>query len=209
MVPARSFTNMVSVFLLCSIVLFGQEAEPKQESLYIMASAAVGNFTLKADKEFRQIYSNSTLTKNFAAGLGTRSMVLIAKYREFSATGRSTVTNIDQLGKAEWKQKFYEAGVRIRGDEIPLYLDLLYVSTRADEMITTESPVIARLTASSSKESKGIGGAVGISLKLAGMIRIFAEAEYCKLAELQIDLFGRPSPELGGTNLSAGIQLSF
>ncbi len=200
---------MVSAFLLCSMFLYGQEAEPKEEALYFMASAAVGNFTMKADNDFRKIYSNMTLTKNFAAGLGTRSMVLIAKYREFSATGRSAVTNIDLLGKAEWKQKFYEAGIRIRGDEIPLYLDLLYVATRADEMITTESPVMAELTASSSKESRGIGGAVGISLKLAGMIRIFAEAEYCKLAELQIDLLGRPSPELGGTNLSAGVQLSF
>lgn len=196
--------------LLFTFPLFGQEevTETKRSPLFFMVAASVGNFSPNSGKQFTDVYSNRTVSKNYALALGARNIALIGKYREFSATGHSMVTNIDVEGKAEWKQKLYMAGIRIRGDAVPFYMDILYVSTRADESISTVSPTVVELSAMSSKESRGFCGAVGLAVNIAGIFGIFAEAEYSKMSSLEIELFKRPSPELGGVNLHAGVQLS-
>ncbi len=213
MMKTSHSSGLFLAVLLCSVLTYAQETETdtntKQQSLYFMVAGSVGNFSPNSGKQFTDVYSNRTMSKNIALAIGARTFALIGKYREFSATGRSVVTNIDIAGKAEWKQKLYMGGIRFRGDDMPFYLDLLFVSTRADETISTVSPVIAELTAMNTKESRGFGGAVGLTVKLAGMLGIFAEAEYSKMSVLEINLFERPSPELGGLNLNAGIQLSF
>ncbi len=204
-------TGLFLAVLLCTTLSYGQETETetKKQSLYFMAAASIGNFSPNSGKQFTEVYSNRTVSKNFALAIGARTFALVGKYREFSATGRSVVTNIVVEGDAEWKQKLYMAGLRFRSDDMPFYLDLLFVSTRADETISTVSPMIAELTAMNTKESRGFGGAIGLAVNLAGMLGIFAEAEYSKMSVLEINLFDRPSPELGGLNLNAGVQLSF
>ncbi len=195
---------------MLSVLCYSQDSlqSEKKKLVFIMAGASVGNFSNGAGSKFNEIYSNRTLMKNFCAGFGSREIVLIGKYHEFTATGASIPVNVAVTGKAEWKQKFYAFGLRTRGDDHPLYAELLYVITRAEESISTLDPNVEELSKQYTTENRGIGATVGIALRLAGMLGIFAEAEYTTMMKRGRNQYGQANPELGGMNFNAGIQLA-
>ena len=170
-----------------------------------MVAGAAGNFAITETK-FNTIYSNRSISRIYMAGIGTNVFYFIGKYREFWATGKSDVANVAVTGKADWKQKFYSAGIRLHSDDHPIYAEVLYVLTRAEESITTIDPVVEELTAKEETENKGVGFSVGLTLKIAGPFRIFVEGEYCMMLKKGRNQFGRANPELGGVCGSAGVQ---
>lgn len=170
-----------------------------------MVAGAAGNFAITETK-FNTIYSNRSISRIYMAGIGTNAFYFIGKYREFWATGKSDVANVAVTGKADWKQKFYSAGIRLHSDDHPIYAEVLYVLTRAEESITTIDPVVEELTAKEETENKGVGFSVGLTLKIAGPFRIFVEGEYCMMLKKGRNQFGRANPELGGVCGSAGVQ---
>ncbi len=200
---------IAAVFFTLTVYGQGSSAENQRNSGYFMVGASIGNFSNGAGTQFSDIYSNRSVTKNYSAGIGSRMLLIVGKYHEFTAKGHSIVTNVDVEGNADWKQKFYLAGLRIRGDDHPIYVDLLYVMTRAEEAITTVEPKVEELTKSYTTENKGLGAAIGVAIKFAGALHIFAEAEYTTMTDLGRNQYGRANPELGGMNLNAGLQLAF
>jgi len=204
------------MFLICvvlSIPVCAQETEETvttrktKNHFSLTFGAAAGNFAVEATN-FNTVYSNRSISKIYFAGIGTNRFYLIAKYREFFATGHSFVDNIDVVGKSEWKQKFYGVGIRLRGDEQPLYADVLYLVTKAEESISTGEPVVERLTTMYETENKGVGFAVGIAVKIIGPIGIFIEGEYALMTKKGQNPQGRANPELGGFCASAGAHFA-
>lgn len=88
MKTSRSFGLFLAV-LLCTVLTYAQETETesktKQQSLYFMVAGSV-NFSPNSGKQFTDVYSNRTVSKNIALAIGPRTMALIGKCREFSAT---------------------------------------------------------------------------------------------------------------------------
>lgn len=169
--------------------------------------ASAGNFAIDAEN-FNNVYSNRSVSRIYFAGIGTSSVLVIAKYRENFAHGTSKTENIIVTGKAEWKQRFYAAGLRFHGDDHPIYVDLLYVVTRAEESITTIDPVVENLTSTYAAENKGAGVAVGILFNIIGPIGIHVEGEYTLMTRKGRNALGRVNPELGGACASAGVNFT-
>lgn len=209
--PSTKLSCGVFIVLFCAMMLQAQETEAtgetekKKNRFSIMFGGAAGNFA-NSESKFNTIYSNRTISRIYMAGIGTNTFYFIGKYREFSALGKSVVANIAVAGKADWKQKFYSAGLRLHADDHPIYAEVLYVFTRAEEVITTKDPVVEELTAKEITENKGVGFTVGIALKIAGPIGIFVEGEYSMMLKKGRNQYGRANPELGGICASAGIQ---
>jgi hypothetical protein len=207
----RSFALSI-ICIVLSLPLYPQEndaaavPEKKKSRFSIAFGAAAGNFALDA-QNFNTVYSNRSISRIYFAGIGTNTVGFIAKYRQFYAFGRSVVENIEVEGKADWRQKFYAGGLRMRGDDQPIYADILYVVTQAEETITTSGePAVERLTTRYTTENKGVGFAVGVSIKLIGPIGIFVEGEYSVMTRKGRNPEGRVNPELGGFCASAGAQ---
>lgn len=207
----RSFAFSILIIFLSVPALSqddatGTETEKKKNRFSLSFGAAAGNFALDA-QNFNTVYSNRSISRIYFAGIGTNTVGFIAKYRQFYAYGRSVVENIEVQGKADWRQKFYAGGLRMRGDDQPIYADILYVVTQAEESITTSGePAVERLTTRYTTENKGIGFAVGVAVKLIGPIGIFVEGEYSVMTRKGRNPEGRVNPELGGFCASAGAQ---
>lgn len=199
--------------LIISLPLSAQESEEtpvavkKKNRFSLTFGAAAGNFAIDA-ADFNSFYSNRSISRIYFAGIGTQQIYFIAKYREFFASGRSTVENIDVAGRADWKQKFYLGGLRLRGEDHPIYADILYVMTRAEESITTAEPVVDQLTLTYETENRGIGFAVGVALNIIGPVGLFAEGEYTIMTKKGKNALGRVNPELGGFCASAGAHFA-
>jgi hypothetical protein len=212
----NSLTRLIALSLICSFFTIplsaqnGEETpvnEKKKARFSLTFGAAAGNFAIDAP-DFNSVYSNRSISKIYFAGFGSNLFYVIAKYREFYARGRSSVENIDVAGKAEWKQRFFAGGIRLRADDQPIYADLLYVVTKAEEIISTADPVVERLTTRYDTENKGGGFAVGVSMKLIGPIGIFVEGEYTIMTRKGRNQLGRVNPELGGFCASAGAHFA-
>jgi hypothetical protein len=210
------FTRSIALSLFCFLLLLpvhaqetdqSESTEKKKYRFSLTFGAAAGNFAIDASK-FNTLYSNRSISKIYFAGFGTNLFYFIAKYREFYARGRSVVENIDVAGKADWKQRFFAGGIRLRGDDQPIYADLLYVVTKAEESITTEEPKVDRLTTRYDTENKGAGFAVGVAMKLIGPIGFFVEGEYTMMTRKGSNSLGRVNPELGGFCVSAGVHFA-
>jgi len=178
--------------------------EKKKNHFSIAFGAAAGNFSNKAPIS-NDIYSNRSISRIYFAGIGSNTFYIIGKYREFTAFGESILENINVKGKADWKQKFYNIGLRIHSDEHPIYAEVLYVITHAEESITTVDPVVPELTNSGKTKNTGMGFSVGLALNIAGPIAIFAEGEYSVMMRKEKNEYGRENPELGGFCASAGL----
>ncbi|MFA6468619.1 MAG: hypothetical protein WCW35_06965 [Bacteroidota bacterium] len=209
----KTNSRTLRLFLLCLLwiaALSAQETdeavepEKKKERFAIAFGAAAGNFANDA-ANFTSIYSNRSISRIYFAGIGSSSFLFVGKYREFFAHGSSKVENIAVTGKAEWKQKFYSAGIRVRSNDQPIYAEVLYVITRAEESLTTVDPVVQELTSRYETENKGVGFAVGFALKLIGPIGIYAEGEFSAMLRGGRNPQGKADPELGGFCASAGL----
>lgn len=200
--------------LFISLTASAQEEElPAEETkkktrFSIMAGAAAGNFS-NDNSLFNDVYSNRSISRIYVAGIGSNDVFLIGKYREFNATGKSILVNIAEVGKADWKQKFYLLGLRLHSDEHPLYADVLYVMTRAEETITTSNIIVKELTTNYTTENRGAGFAIGISFDIIGPLGIFVEGEYTIMMKKGRNPSGSVDPELGGFCASAGARLEF
>lgn len=200
------------MFLLSSSKIFAQDTEEskpqekKKSSFSILFGAAAGNIGIDASK-FNDVYSNRSISRIYFAGIGGNNLYLIGKYRKFYAHGTSVVQNIPVTGKADWSQQFYCAGLRLRSDESPLYLDLLYVVTKAEEKITTRDQIVEDLTVEQKIENKGGGVALGLNITLLGPVKIFGEGEYSFMATKARTTSGKIIPELGGICVSAGVAI--
>lgn len=181
-------------------------AEEKKNSFSLLFGGAAGNFAIDASK-FNSIYSNRSISRIYIAGIGSKQLLLIGKYREFYAQGTSVVQNIDVKGKADWKQKFYSIGIRLLSDDSPLYADLLYVVTKAEETISTSGTVVDELTVREELENKGGGVALGFTITILGPIKIFGEGEYSFMASEISNNQGTAVPKLGGICVSAGVVI--
>jgi len=181
-----------------------KSSEKKKSSFSLLFGGAAGNFAIDASK-FNSIYSNRSVSRIYVAGIGSKQLLLIGKYREFYARGTSVVQNIDVRGKADWKQKFYSVGIRLLSDDSPLYADLLYVVTKAEETITTYDPIVNELTKRQESENRGGGVALGVTITILGPIKIFAEGEYSYMVSEDRNNQGKAIPKLGGACVSAGV----
>ncbi len=207
---------LLSVFVtLLSVPLAAQDEKEAEEGtadpggrFSMTFGAAAGNFAIDAIG-FNDIYSNRSISRIYFAGIGTRSVSVIAKYRQFYAHGTSPTIGIAAAGKAEWQQKQYAAGIRFRSDNGFLYGDLLYVISRAQETITTVEPVVERLTARQESESKGVGAAVGLSVKILGPLGVFIEGEYTTMTNRGKNAQGENIPQTGGQCAAAGVHITF
>lgn len=181
------------------------EPEKKKKEFAFTLGAAAGNFANDAAK-FTSVYSNRSISKIYFGAIGTTMFQFIGKYREFYAFGTSKVENIAVTGRADWKQKFYAAGLHVRTEDQPLYAEVLYIVTRAEESITTTDPVIEELTSEYKTEAKGIGFAVGIATKkIIGPFGIYAEVEFDAMLRKGRNQQGKVDPELGGFSAGAGV----
>ncbi len=213
----RTFRIFVPLaMILLSIPLAAQEEkeEPKTvpatergKRFSLTFAAAAGNYAVDAPG-FNDVYSNRSVSRAYAAGIGTNAVSVIAKYRQFFANGTSVTGGIDVPGKAEWKQKHYAVGFRFRTDDQFLYADLLYVISRAQETISTGEPVVDRLTATQENECKGYGAAVGLSMKLIGPIGLFIEGEYSAMVKRGRNAAGEAIPQIGGMCGMAGVHFT-
>jgi hypothetical protein len=181
-------------------------SEKKKSSFSLLFGGAAGNFAIDASK-FNSVYSNRSVSRIYVAGIGGKQFLLIGKYREFYARGTSIVQNIDVRGKADWKQKFYSVGIRLLSDDSPLYADLLYVVTKAEETITTNDPIVNELTLRQETENKGGGVALGVTITILGPIKIFAEGDYSYMVSEDRNNQGKVIPKLGGACVSAGVVI--
>lgn len=201
------------LLVMMSVHLSAQDQEPAvelvkpKERFSITFGAAAANFAPDISN-FNTVYSNRSISRVYFAGIGTNRYYLIAKYKDYFASGRSVVMNIDVMGKAEWKQRFYAAGIRLRSDDHPLFADILYVVSRAEESITTEDPKVERLTLRYETEVRGMGFAVGVAVKVLGPIRLFVEGEYTIMMRKGRNQEGKADPELGGPCVSAGAHFA-
>ena len=200
---------LLSLLLGGIVTAAGQEngEAKKKQTFSIFLGGAVGNFGISADK-FNDIYSNRSISRIYLAGIGSGSTYIVGKYRSFFANGRSKVENAEDDGKAEWKQKFYNVGVRLMPANSMLYLEMMYSMTEADERITTvDSSLSSLLTSQFKTKAQGVAFSLGIALDFPRPLRIFGEVEYSAMLKSGLNPSGRKIPELGGICLSGGIIL--
>lgn len=184
------------------------EQSPRKQKLSFFIGAAAGNFGMTID-EFKEVYSRRSISRIAVAGIGNRFTYLFGKFRQFYAHGRSTVENADAQGNAEWKQKFYLIGVRLMSDDSPLYVEMAYVISDAEENISTSGPDVDELRSQWKSHTQGVGAALGIVVDFPKPLKSFVEFEHTSMLKLGRNLYGRAVPQIGGNVFSAGLLFTF
>ncbi|MBI2428988.1 MAG: hypothetical protein HYV29_09385 [Ignavibacteriales bacterium] len=179
------------------------EQTPQKQKLSFFIGAAAGNFGTTIG-EFKEIYSKRSISRIAVAGIGSKSAYLFGKFRQFYAHGRSTVENADAQGSAEWKQKFYSIGARLMSDDSPLYVEIAYVISDAEENISTHDPDVEELKSQWKAHTQGVGAALGIVIDFPRPLKTFIEFEHTSMLRLGRNPYGRAVPQIGGNLLSAG-----
>ncbi|MEW5800340.1 MAG: hypothetical protein AB1728_15175 [Bacteroidota bacterium] len=180
----------------------GGEA-PQKQKLSFFIGAAAGNFGMTIG-EFKEIYSKRSISHIAVAGIGSKNAYLFGKFRQFYAHGHSTVENADAQGSAEWKQKFYSIGARLMSDDSPLYVEVSYVISDAEENISTREPEVEELRSRWEAHTQGVGAALGIMINFPKPLKTFIEFEHTSMLRLGRNPYGRAVPQIGGNVLSAG-----
>ena len=175
----------------------------------ILAGGSIGEFTIDAGGNFKDLYSNRQLAYTGVFGLGNGESLLIGKYRIFTATGQSTLKNIATEGTANWKQTILEAGFRFHPNGASLYVDALYVFNHAEETIGTENPSVDFLAAHQKLDDNGFAFALGLAPKIVSPLALDLELEYSFMLRKPVNDNGRRVPNLGGLYYSAGLSFYF
>jgi hypothetical protein len=181
------------------------EQAPQKQKLSFFIGIAAGNFGMTVD-DFKEIYSKRSISRIAVAGIGSKNAYLFGKFRQFYAHGRSRVENADAQGSAEWKQKFYSVGARLMSDDSPLYVEISYVISDAEENISTHDPEVDELKSRWEAHTQGVGAAVGIMINFPKPLKTFLEFEHTSMLRLGRNPLGRAVPQIGGNVLSVGFM---
>lgn len=204
--------SLLLILLLATGRIFAQNTNndlPDLDHGYLMLSGGVGS-TNHDISNFDNVFTDQPLDKVAIVAVGARSAAIVGKFREFRASGQSTVKNVQATGAAKWYQRYWEAGLRFRSDKMPFYMDVLYFLTTAREDISTVADPIPALAVSYGEKQRGIAVALGMAVTIVAPVRLFGEAEYGMVIKKETQ-DGTPSsaPDLGGFRLAGGAQIAF
>jgi hypothetical protein len=194
------------VFLLLLLIIgivtlhAQSDSSPGRHGLSIGAGVSYGIFDPR--HAFIEIYGYQIPHLSGNVMLGYNYSFVIVKYRKLSASGNSKVSNITVKTSAEWKEELGAIGLRQYADQVPFYIDAVYILLRADESITT-IPRDPKLTASSKIQDHGFGLAIGFAPQIIGPLGIDIECEWNYMFQENKDNL----PNLGGLFISGGIHL--
>lgn len=194
------------LFCLVPSRLFPQNASG---GFTVLMGGSVGKFNVNGGGNFNSIYSDRKLAYTGTFGLGDGETFLIGKYRIFSASGQSKLTNIDATGTAQWNQKILLAGLRVHPGGSALYLDVLYLFNHAEETIGTVNPSVNALSASQTIDNNGFALGLGLTPKIAGPIDLDMEVEYSATPQKLTNNNTETIPNLGGIYFGGGLIFYF
>ncbi len=201
--------SIIAILLLTvtsgSVGQVNEEQTPQKQKLSFFIGAAAGNFGMTID-EFKKVYHRRSISRIAVAGIGQRSAYLFAKYRNFYAHGRSIVENADTKGEAFWKQQFLSFGARLMAHDAPVYVEVSYVISDAEERIATHEPDVNELEGEWKAHTQGVGAAMGIVIDFPKPLKMFIEYEYTSMLRLGRNPYGRAVPQIGGSLLSGGLM---
>ena len=175
----------------------------------ILLGGNAGIFNVDAGGNFNQYYSDRKLAYTGLFGLGNGATFVIAKYRTYTASGSSKLTNVDATGTAQWKQHILSAGFRIGGEGSAFYLDATYLFNHAEESIATINPAVDVLSKTQKIDNNGIALALGLAPKIAGPLALDFNVEYSVMLRNPVNDAGRQTPNIGGLYYGGGLIFYF
>jgi len=203
----RKFLLFQILFVCLASVVFAQsDSAPSKKGFSAMIGGSYGIFDPR--HAFIDVYGYQIPQLCGQAALGYNNGFVIGKYRNFKASGNSKVQNITITTNAEWREEILAVGFRACAESSPFYYDLLYITMKANETITTISPKIPELTASNAIQEHGIGFAVGFAPPLIGPLGIFLECEWDYMFPNDMNNAGVEIPGLGGLFTSCGFHFT-
>lgn len=198
--------------LLCLLVIASTStvmSQPGSNAFTILLGGDAGVFNVEAGGNFNHYYSDRKLAYTGLFGLGNGMTFVIAKYRIYTASGSSKLTNVDATGTAEWKQQILSAGFRLRSNDSAFYIDAMYLINHAEESIGTVNPAVDVLSATQKIDNNGLSFAVGLAPKIAGPLALDFSVEYSVMLQNPLNDAGRQIPDLGGLYYGAGVCFYF
>ena len=204
--------NVMKRIFLCFLFLASLSVAFSQHesgSFTLLLGGNVGKFKIDAGGNFDKIYTNQQLAYTGLAGMGNGTTFVIAKYRLFNSSGHSTLTNVDAVGKADWKQRIISAGFRLQSHESAVYIDMMYVFNHAEETISTQNPSVDVLATSQKIDNNGLSFAVGLAPRIIGPLCLDLNVEYSRMLRNPTNNAGREIPNLGALYYGGGISFYF
>ena len=184
-------------------------SQPKTSAFTILLGGDAGIFNVDAGGNFNHYYNDRHLAYTGVFGLGNGFTFVIAKYRLFSASGSSKLTNVDATGTAQWKQRILSAGFRLHSEDSAFYIDAMYLFNHAEESIGTLNPAVDALSATQKIDNNGVSFAVGLAPRIAGPLALDFSVEYSVMLQNPLNDAGRQIPNLGGLYYGAGVSFYF
>jgi len=175
----------------------------------ILLGGNVGIFNVDAGGNFNQYYTDRKLAYTGLFGLGNGSTFVIAKYRLYTASGSSKLTNVDATGTAQWKQRILSAGIRLQSDNSAFYIDATYLFNHAEESIATLNPAVDVLSTTQKIDNNGVAFALGLAPRIAGPIALDFNVEYSVMLRNPVNDAGRQTPNIGGLYYGGGLIFYF
>ncbi|HTX18829.1 MAG TPA: hypothetical protein VMG34_09220 [Bacteroidota bacterium] len=197
--------------ILLLLIAFSSSAFSQDDSgpFTILMGGQIGRFLVDGGGNFDKFYPDTKPSYTGLFGLGNGATFVIAKYRIFSASGQSQLTNVTATGVADWKQRILCAGFRMGGGKTPLYFDATYVLNHAEESISTLNPTVDILSATQKIDAKGVAFALGLCPRLAGPLTIDLSVEYSFMIQSPLNSAGRQIPNIGGWYYGGGFSFYF
>lgn len=192
--------------LWCTASMFSQKNQPidRETTVYLAGSYSL----FKPRFEIVDNYGDDIITPGVQFGLGYKDILVIGKFHRITATGKSKVVNIKITTTASWNQDVVSIGLRKCAPHDPVYYDLLYLITKANESIGTINPVMPTLASTYSIKDSGIAFAVGYNPELFGLLGIFLEVQWNYMFREEKNEMGNSIPNLGGFFITGGLQLT-
>lgn len=198
--------------ILCFLIIASSSAVFSQHqsgAFTILLGGDAGVFNVDAGGNFNRYYTDRKLAYTGLFGLGNGSTFVIAKYRLYTASGSSKLTNVDATGTAQWKQRILSAGFRLRSGDSAFYIDATYLFNHAEESIATENPAVDVLSATQKINNNGVAFALGLAPRIAGPLALDFNVEYSVMLQNPLNDAGRQIPNLGGLYYGAGVIFYF
>jgi len=196
---------LISLVLCVTPSAFSQNGEGP---FTILLGGQGGSFVVSGG-DFSKYYTNPKPAYTGLFGLGNGTAFAIAKYRIFSASGQSKLSNVAATGVADWKQRILCLGMRAGGQQTGIYFDATYVMNHAEESISTLNPAVDVLSATQKVDATGGAFAVGFAPRLAGPLSLDLSVEYSFMLQKPLNSAGREIPDIGGWYYGGGISFYF
>ena len=154
-----------------------------------------------------EIYKNNHFALKGNAGLRANNVMIISKYKYYSAVGNSIIENAQLDGYAKWEQQFTFFGIRgySKDAENMVYSEIGVLLTKGSELISTKNEIETLYSYNKFNEI-GLGIGFGLDIPLGSILALNAESEFgIALTDSNGGAKKHGRVNIGGLTLSLGL----